>query len=125
MEVPLEKFEEWMGEAIDNLPQKFINKMHNVAFIAADKPTSEQCKNARLGSNFDLFGLYEGCVQSRRQNFGVVEPDRITLFRLAILRNCQNEEEARKQIEATIKHEIAHHFGFDESGARRVSRKKF
>jgi predicted Zn-dependent protease with MMP-like domain len=117
-----DKFEELVSEAIDSLPKNFKDKMNNVAIIIEDFPTKEQTKKLHLGSEYSLFGLYEGHIQSRRLNFGVVLPDKITIFRKPIMQSCSNEIECQKQIFNTVRHEIAHHFGSDEKGARNAAK---
>ncbi len=122
MEVSREQFELWVKEAIDNLPEKFLKKLNNVAFVVKNEPTKEQLKKAKLKAGHILFGLYEGYLQSRKLNIGPVVPDRITIFRKAITGQHSTKEGIRSQIFKTIKHEIAHHFGSGEEGARKASR---
>lgn len=124
MNISEEKFEEMMGEVIDNLPDKFKEKLHNVAILAQDFPTTEQMKKVKAHSEYSLLGLYEGHVQSRRLNFGAVLPDKITIFRVPIMQSCKDEEECRQRVENTLRHEIAHHFGSDEKGARKAGQRK-
>lgn len=123
MEIADEKFENIIAEVVDNLPEKFKNKLNNVAILAADYPNDDQLKKLGVGKNYLLLGLFEGYIQSKRVNFGPVLPDRITIFKKAICAGAKDENELRKQIESTVKHEIAHHFGSDEKGARRASRR--
>jgi predicted Zn-dependent protease with MMP-like domain len=122
MEVSKEQFELWVKEAIDNLPEKFLKKLNNVAFMVKDEPTKEQLKKAKLKASHILFGLYEGYLQSRKLNIGPVVPDKITIFRKSIISQHSTKEGIRSQIFKTIKHEIAHHFGSGEEGARKASR---
>ena len=117
-----EDFEKIVKEELDSLPEEVISKTNNVAFLIEDYPTPDQEKKFRLGRGYFLFGLYEGYHQSSRRNLGAVLPDRITLFKYAILHESKNEKELRMMISNTIKHEIAHHFGSDEAGARKASR---
>lgn len=124
MTIPNEQFENLVNEALDSLPQFFKNKLHNVAITIDDKPTQEQLKKIKISHDSVIYGLFEGYAQSRRLNFGAVLPDKITIFRKAILKNCNNEEEIRSQVFSTVKHEIAHHFGSDEIGARRATANK-
>lgn len=124
MNISDEQFEDLVNEALDSLPQFFKDKLHNVAITIDDKPTTEQLKKIKIGSGSVLYGLFEGYAQARRLNFGAVLPDRITIFRKAILDNCNSEEEIRNQIFSTVKHEIAHHFGSDEVGARQAAKNK-
>lgn len=116
------QFEKWVAEAIDSVPEKFQEKINNLAIFVEDNPTREQLKKAKLSgrNNVVLLGLYEGYHQSKRLDVGLVFPDRITVFKKPIESLCRTEEEVQNQIERTVRHEIAHHFGSDEKGARKV-----
>jgi len=117
-----QKFEEIVSSAIDSLPEKFKKKLNNVAIFVEDEPTVEQLLKVGLRRGDLLFGLFEGYAQGRKLNFGTVLPDRITIFRLAILSQVADQAGAKERIISTIKHEIAHHFGSDEIGAVKASR---
>ena len=125
MKVSRQQFEAWVAEAIDNVPEEFLEKINNLAFFVEDYPTQEQFKKANLSGkgNVALLGLYEGYHQAKRINVGPVFPDKITIFKNAIESLCQTEKDLKKQISETVWHEIAHHFGSDEKGARKASRK--
>jgi len=114
------QFENVVNEAIDCLPDKFKTKLNNVAIFIEDYPSNEQLKKVKLPSGQSLFGLFEGYAQAKKLNFGPVLPDRITIFRQAIINYSANFKEVKQKITNTIKHEIAHHFGSDETGARRA-----
>ena len=88
-----------------------------------DKPTEEQLNKVNLKRGDLLFGLFEGYAQGRKLNFGPVLPDRITIFRKAILSQCSDKIELKQKIISTVKHEIAHHFGSDEKGAFRAGKR--
>jgi predicted Zn-dependent protease with MMP-like domain len=122
MQISKIQFEKWITETVDSLPEKFQEKINNLAFFVEDYPTNEQLKKAKLlgRKNIILLGLYEGCHQSKRLNIGPVFPDRITIFKKPIESLCRTGEELKKQISKTVRHEIAHHFGSDEKGARKV-----
>lgn len=122
MRIPNEKFDRYLEEAFERLPIYFKEKMHNVAILVDDHPTKEQLGKAKLQKNIALFGLFEGYGQSKKINMGAVLPDRITLFRRPIMDNCSTEEAIKDQIESTLRHEIAHHFGSDEGGARKAGK---
>lgn len=122
MKMDKNEFERIVSQAIESLPEKFKSKLNNVAIFVADEPTAEQLKKVNLRRGDLLFGLFEGYAQARRLNFGPVLPDRITIFSRAILSQAASAVEAKNKIIATVKHEIAHHFGSDEKGAARASR---
>jgi len=117
-----EKFEELVSAALDSLSEKFKKKLHNVAILIEDFSSKEQTKKMKLGNQYALLGLYEGVIQSRRLNYGPVLPDRITIFKEPILLSCGSENECRERIVNTVRHEIAHHFGSDEKGARKAGK---
>ena len=122
MEVSKDQFEKWVNETIESVPEEFKEKINNLVFFVEDYPTEEQLRKARLLGRRDtiLLGLYEGYHQSMRLNVGPVFPDRITIFQKPIESICKTEEELKLQISKTVRHEIAHHFGSDEKGARKV-----
>jgi predicted Zn-dependent protease with MMP-like domain len=119
MNMPLSRFEELVAEAMDSLPEQFRERINNLAIFVEDFPSPEQLDQADRHERDSLLGLFEGYAQSRRLNFGVVLPDRITLFRKPILASCGSEKECRERIRRVLRHEIAHHFGSEEAGARR------
>ncbi|MDI6778160.1 MAG: metallopeptidase family protein [Patescibacteria group bacterium] len=124
MQVSKEQFEKWVAEAIDNVPEKFQQRIHNLVFFVEDYPTREQLKKARLPGRKGTFllGLYVGYHQSKRLDVGPVFPDRITIFKKPMESLCRTNEELKKQIFKTVRHEIAHHFGSDEKGAQKAGR---
>ena len=124
MKLSREKFEELEAEAIDDLPPRFREKINNLVFFVEDFPTPEQLGKTGGRDRYGLLGLFEGYAQSRRLNFGPVLPDRISIFRQPILAACQDESECRERIGRVVRHEIAHHFGLGEAGARRAERRK-
>ncbi|OGI26280.1 MAG: hypothetical protein A3J76_04580 [Candidatus Moranbacteria bacterium RBG_13_45_13] len=122
MQVSKKKFEKWVAEAVGSVPEKFRERIHNLAIFLEDYPTKEQLRRARLEGRKGvlLLGLYEGYHQSKRLDTGPVFPDRITIFKKPIENLSRTEEELKKQITSTVRHEIAHHFGSDEHGARKA-----
>jgi predicted Zn-dependent protease with MMP-like domain len=120
MNISTAQFDKLVEEAINTLPLKYQKRLHNVAFVIADRPSANERQKLKIRSDYSLFGLYEGYHQSSRRNMGVVLPDKITIFKLEICEQCQNEEEIKKLIFNTVKHEIAHHFGSNEEGAKKV-----
>ncbi|NCQ16091.1 metallopeptidase family protein [Candidatus Falkowbacteria bacterium] len=122
LEISREKFEQIVRSAMADLPEKFKNRLNNVAIFVEDEPTEEQLKKIGLRRGDILFGLFEGYAQGKKLNFGPVLPDRITIFRKAILSQSSNQAELKAKIIATVRHEIAHHFGSDERGAAKAGR---
>ncbi len=126
MQVSKKQFEKWVAEAVDNMLEKFQKRIHNLAIFLEDYPTREQLRKARLEGRYGvlLLGLYEGYHQSKRLDVGPVFPDRITIFKKPMESLSRTEEELKRQITSTVRHEIAHHFGSDESGAQKAGRRR-
>jgi len=121
-----EKFETLVVEAIDNLPLEFRNKLENVDVIVEDWPTSRQLKEVKLSHRSQLLGLYEGVPQIERgRGYGLVPPDKISIFRKPIEGQCHSNEEIGVKITEVVCHEIAHHFGIDERTLRSIENKKY
>jgi predicted Zn-dependent protease with MMP-like domain len=128
-----ERFEELVGEALDEVPEELLGLMNNVVILVEDDPPPGE----------DLLGLYEGhALTERGWDYAGVLPDRILIYRRPILRICDTEEDVveevavtavhahetrtaeeeraafeervRDEIRTTVIHEIAHHFGIDD-----------
>jgi predicted Zn-dependent protease with MMP-like domain len=121
-----EKFETLVVEAIDNLPSEFRNKLENVDVVVEDWPTSGQLRKVKLSHRSQLLGLYEGVPQiNRGRGYGLVPPDKISIFRKPIEGQCHSNEEIGVKITEVVCHEIAHHFGIDEKTLRSIENKRY
>lgn len=108
------QFDYLISTAMNELPQKYIKGLENVAIVMADDPTPEQMAKMKLGSSQRLLGLYEGIpLTSRGAGYNFVLPDKITLFKNSILAVANNDQEVFEQIKRTLWHEIAHYYGLD------------
>ncbi len=105
VEMSRERFEELVGEALDEVPAELLSLMNNVVFLVEDvSPDGD-----------DLLGLYEGtALTNRGWDYAGVLPDRITIYRLPTLRVCDSEDDVVEEVAITVVHEIAHHFGIDD-----------
>lgn len=120
-----EEFEQLVREAILELPKHIRDKMDNVGVVIEDFPTAAQLKRGGITSGGWLLGLYEGVPRTKRGPYYTLAlPDKITIFQGSIEAVARTPEAIKEQVRNTVRHEIAHHFGFDEQGARRVSQKR-
>jgi predicted Zn-dependent protease with MMP-like domain len=107
LNIDRDAFEVLVSEALDLLPAELTALMNNVAVFVEDEPPADDA---------DLLGVYDGVPLPERDGwYAGVLPDRITIFRLPILRICQTPDEVVEQVEITVVHEIAHHFGIDDA----------
>jgi len=112
MQLSDEAFDLLITRAMDELPQKYILGLDNVAIVQADEPTEEQKIKMKLDDNHLLLGLYEGIPLTQRgNNYTFVLPDKITLFKHSILTASWDEASLFEQIKRTLWHEIAHYYG--------------
>jgi predicted Zn-dependent protease with MMP-like domain len=109
IDVPLARFEELVADALDGIPEELGRHLDNVVVVVDDE--------APRG----LLGLYEGIPLTRRANYGAMAmPDRITIYRQAILRHASNERGVTDLVRRTVIHEVAHHFGISDARLREL-----
>lgn len=125
MQLTDEQFDQLISKAMDELPQKYITGLENVAIIMADQPTAEQRKANGLRERDLLLGLYEGVpLPVRGSGWSGMLPDKITLFKNHILTVVGSEQQLFEQIKRTLWHEIAHYYGLDHDAMEQLQRKK-
>jgi predicted Zn-dependent protease with MMP-like domain len=100
-----EDFKALVREAIDELPLEFHAALEHVAIVVSDG-----------GRRRRAYGLYEGDTAARD-----FFHDRIVIFRDTLRRDFGSDSELlREQVTRTVRHELAHHVGFDELGVSRL-----
>ena len=105
VEVGVEEFEELVADALDGLPAELARLMDNVAIFVQDESEEEP----------DLLGVYDGIpLTERTSSYVMAMPDRIFIYRLPTLRISPDRDEVVRQVQITVVHEIAHHFGIDD-----------
>ncbi len=104
---PLEDadFAELVADALDDLPELLRNVLRRVAVVISDE-----------GAKHRAYGLYEGGTVRRGDTH-----DRIVIFRDTLRRDFAHDPALlRDQVTKTVRHELAHHVGFDELGVSRL-----
>ena len=100
---PDDEFRAIVRAAIDDLPLEFHRALEHVAIVISDG-----------GRRRHAYGLYQGDTVA--QDFF---HDRIVIFRDTLLRDFGRDPELLKaQVTRTVRHELAHHLGWDEKGVR-------
>ena len=110
-----EKFEQLVIRAIESLPDEFQERLDNIDIVIADQPSPEQLKTLDRKRGETLLGLYEGVpLIHRHASYGMVTPDKITIFQRAIESTGRSDARIVSEIRRVVLHEIAHHFGIDD-----------
>jgi predicted Zn-dependent protease with MMP-like domain len=109
------RFEKLVEKALESLPVEFAESLDNVAIFVEDYPSEEQRLRSPHEEDSILLGLYEGIpLTERGHDYGMVLPDRITIFRKPIESVCRSDDEVVETVRSTVLHEIAHHFGISD-----------
>lgn len=114
MEITDTKFEAFIADALDSLPEKYTNNMDNVAIVYEDEPSPEQRLQLKLRCDETLYGLYQGIpLPQRNAGYNLVLPDKITIFKGPLVASSHSLDDLKAKIKHTLWHEIAHHFGLN------------
>jgi predicted Zn-dependent protease with MMP-like domain len=107
IDVPVDRFEQLVADALDEIPQRLAELMENVVIMVEDGHP-----------NAGLLGRYDGVPLTERDAWygtgELVRPDRVTIFRLPICAIAEDEADVVREVSITVVHEIAHHFGIDD-----------
>jgi predicted Zn-dependent protease with MMP-like domain len=97
------EFERLVGEAIDRLPDEFRELVEDTPVVVS-----------RRGHEAGAYGHYFGGTVARDEY-----EDRIVVYQDTLERDFGHDRELlARQIEQTVRHELAHHLGWDERGVR-------
>lgn len=96
-----DEFESLVVDAIDRLPDEFQKLLAKVAVVVSD-----------LGTEAHAYGQYfgDGVAHERYE-------DRIVIYRDTLERDFGHDRALlARQVERTLRHELAHHLGWGEEG---------
>lgn len=121
-----EEFEAAVAEALDSIPEQFLDELENVVITVQDEPTEDQLELSEDPCaqvlDDEVLGLYEGVsLYDRGEWYGECNvPDVITIFKGPHERSFDTREEILEEIRKTVVHEIGHYFGMDEEAVWRM-----
>jgi predicted Zn-dependent protease with MMP-like domain len=105
-----EDFRALVRSAVDELPLEFHRALEHVAIVVDDGDGRVWLGRGRRRA----YGLYQGDTVA-----GDYFHDRIVIFRATLTRDFGHDPELLKaQVIRTVRHELAHHLGWDENGVR-------
>ncbi len=105
-------FEDWVFEALDQIPERFRSALGSLAVLIEQEPTREQLE--RLGVP-GMYGLFEGVPHGRYEAGWALHPSRITIFRGPCLRSAATVEGVHARVSETVRHEVAHQLGISDA----------
>lgn len=119
--VERDPFERAVAEEWDSLPAQFRRRLDNVEIVVEDWPDPETVRRAGVRHRSQLLGFYHGVPLTRRtHDYGLVLPDKISIYRQPILMRCRTWDEVRALIRQVILHELAHYFGISDERLREL-----
>lgn len=117
------EFESAVEEALERIPERFLDALENVAVVVEDEPNDyhldalddPDCLGASMVDD-ELLGLYDGVsLPDRADGYDGDIPDVITVFKGPHERCFGSREEVVDEIGKTVVHEIGHYFGIDDA----------
>ena len=100
---PPSEFDELVREALDDLPERFRELLEHTPVVVSS-----------LGHQHHAYGHYIGGTIARD-----IYPDRIVIYQDTLERDFGHDPSLlAAQVERTLRHEVAHHLGWDEPGVR-------
>jgi predicted Zn-dependent protease with MMP-like domain len=119
-----ERFQQLVAKAVEALPDEFVTRLENIDVVVEEQPTPNQLAKAGFKRGQTLLGLYEGVPLTKRgQHYGLVPPDKITIFQKPIESQCRDDE-ITAEIQRVVQHEIAHHFGIGDARLNQLRKAK-
>ena len=112
------EFVRLVRQAYKQVPPPVQQALRNVDITVEEWPSQNE-----LGPDWDggdLFGLYTGVPLPEREGGEPLLPDRIVIYRQPILRHCSTRDEAVREIQTTLLHEVGHYLGMGEDDLHRL-----
>ena len=113
----LDQFAGLVEEALDSLPEMFLERLENIQVDIEEWPSREDLESVGLAhrDRYSLLGLYHGVPLTARHSSYMAFPDRVTIYQKPIEAVCgNNDERIREQVRHTVIHEIAHYYGITD-----------
>jgi predicted Zn-dependent protease with MMP-like domain len=120
VQVTRARFDELAEQALASLPRPVLRLLVDLEICVRARPGREA---GRWRGSKGLLGLYTGLRRADMTPAGAAgphQPARIVLYQRNLESLCGTEEELAARIAVTLRHEIGHHFGFDDRALRRL-----
>jgi predicted Zn-dependent protease with MMP-like domain len=118
----LDEIEVLARAALAGLPAPFADHLGDVVLMVEDVADEELLAELGIDHPLDLSGVYEGIpIGERGSGVSGSMPDRIRLFRRALLEEWIEEGETLEHlVRHVLIHEVGHHFGLSDADMHRL-----
>jgi len=100
---PPSEFDELVRQALDDLPERFQEVLRETPVIVSNRGHEERAYGHYIGGTIARDGY----------------ADRIVIYQDTLERDFGHDPDLlRAQVQRTVRHEVAHHLGWDETGVR-------
>jgi predicted Zn-dependent protease with MMP-like domain len=106
IDIPSDEFDALVENALEELPRRFADLLHNVAIVVEEEPSGDDLDLLDDAHN-ELLGIFRTHPPL---------PAQIIIFRGPILRVTRNRRDVVRQVRETVIHELGHYFGLDDEG---------
>ena len=114
------EFDLAVEQALERIPEEFLRHIEEVTILVEEEPSEEVLADLGVPAGDTLFGAYFGVPVGEKSVFDTaIEPDVIVIYKRPLEAYCETLEELTEEIEITVVHEVAHHFGIDEEALAR------
>lgn len=106
-------------DELASIPKPLRDLLVNVSIEVRDDPGTEA---QELDDTSELLGLYDGPTREemlRTDSYGCL-PAKVYLYQLNMEDSVTTVDALRRELRLTLRHELAHHFGFDDADLQRV-----
>ena len=108
-------FDRVVQEVLGELPKDLRGALKTVQIVVKEAPTVLELGRAGLEAGEDLYGFFDGVsLPDKSASYPDPFPDRVVLFRRALMEDFPKAADLKREIRITLIHELGHFFGMDE-----------
>ena len=111
--VQRDRFRRLVQRAVRSIPADLRRHLANIVLVIEREPSPEELAEAGIEPDAVLFGLYVGTPLTERESYQLTLPDRIVIYQGPLERHF-HPRDILHEVQTTVVHEIAHHFGIDD-----------
>ncbi|VTS06463.1 metallopeptidase family protein [Tuwongella immobilis] len=121
----MREFARIVRRVIDRLPPELHEQMENVVVDVAKAPSRKLLResgltDAEIDAGDSVYGLFIPMPMPLTDGFDFFDqPHRILIFRDPLQEDFPDPQQLRIEIRKTVLHELAHHFGWEDSDLQR------